>query len=64
MPPEKSPGSSESAETIRLFIAIEVPHRDVLAALQKRLQHLDTGRAIRWTTPDNIQRNRSKTGAE
>src|SRR4051812_3874626 len=51
MPPEKS---SEPTESLRLFIAIEIPQRESLAALQKRLQPLDKARAIRWTTPESI----------
>src|SRR5258708_24123653 len=46
--------SSQSIPTLRLFIAIEIPQRDSLAALQKRLQPLDKARAIRWTAPDSI----------
>src|SRR5258708_34816812 len=46
--------SSQSIPTLRLFIAIEIPQRDSLAALQKRLQPLDKTRAIRWTAPDSI----------
>jgi 2'-5' RNA ligase len=45
-----------SSEPLRLFIAIELPAaaRDVLAALQKRLQSADANRAIRWSSLDGI----------
>ena len=45
-----------SSELLRLFIAIELPAaaRDVLAALQKRLQSADFSRAIRWSSIEGI----------
>lgn len=45
-----------SPEPLRLFIAIELPDAawEALAALQKRLQSADTGRAIRWSSIDGI----------
>src|SRR5258708_25935362 len=45
-----------SSEALRLFTAIELPAaaRDTLAALQKRLQSVDTAHAIRWSSIDGI----------
>ncbi len=43
-------------ETIRLFIAIELPDavQEALASLQKSLQAFDRNHAVRWTAIDSI----------
>jgi 2'-5' RNA ligase len=48
--------SKASPESLRLFIAIELPPTvtEALAALQKRLQTFDRERAIRWTAISSI----------
>jgi 2'-5' RNA ligase len=48
--------SNPRSESLRLFIAVELPTAvgEALAALQKRLQTFDRERAIRWTAISSI----------
>lgn len=50
------PESGSGADSVRLFIAVELPSAVLaaLTALQKRLKTLDRERAIRWTAAEGV----------